>query len=205
MPVHVIRSCEVGCCEVVMSSPSARGLQLKANLSRGRKNSRGYPACWLRVVHGRTDTDRQTNTTEPPAGSRLRVSSLHKKVVSCIFGLCSGVFGGASSSSSFQSLSNLSVRLTLFLHPLLLSFSPFLPSFCLSRTPQSDFTPQLKPLRRPAWRDGRPVPGRILFVSVGFYGHAMPLLSLAEEMAARQAVAIADEALSITHAGKEKD
>eukprot|EP00903_Cladosiphon_okamuranus_P015552 g14357.t1 len=38
---------------------------------------------------------------------------------------------------------------------------------------------------RPAWRDGRPVPGRILFVSVGFYGHAMPLLSLAEEMAAR--------------------
>ncbi|CAM9822349.1 unnamed protein product, partial [Ectocarpus sp. 4 AP-2014] len=38
---------------------------------------------------------------------------------------------------------------------------------------------------RPAWRDGRPVPGRILFVSVGFYGHAMPLLSLAEEIAAR--------------------
>lgn len=39
---------------------------------------------------------------------------------------------------------------------------------------------------RPGWRDGRALPGRILFVSVGFYGHAMPLLSLAEEMAERQ-------------------
>ncbi|CAM9251469.1 unnamed protein product [Discosporangium mesarthrocarpum] len=40
-------------------------------------------------------------------------------------------------------------------------------------------------LQRPAWQGSRVHPGRILFVSIGFYGHAIPLLAIAEEMAAR--------------------
>ncbi|CAM9173522.1 unnamed protein product, partial [Choristocarpus tenellus] len=38
---------------------------------------------------------------------------------------------------------------------------------------------------RPAWQGSMVLPGDILFVSIGFYGHAVPLLAIAEEIANR--------------------